>query len=312
MSTALDALPRALRRTYAGRMRAGDASRVVWLAHAGDPGARGFVRAVVHDAVRGHARARAWADELAAARQAWLATTTGGFDLFRSIGDAASDIGHAVDSVVKPLGGWSGILSDFQGVISLIPGIGTGISAAIGAAAAVLSGGGPLVIALKTAYGAIPIPPGIRQITDAALDAIIKLVQGGSITDAALAVIRDALPEGIARDAFDTLAHVIGAAASSGKGPPVQHAPAQMHAHYATQYTQGLGAAVAHGLKTIVPPGAAASIAAIPGPHQGAPLPPLRAIAAVSPGMPAARARPAPPAPPRAVAPSPMAAPAPA
>lgn len=287
MTTSLAALPRALRRDYVGRMRAGRAGEVVWLSRSGDADAQTFVRAVIADARGGHARAQQWADELVAARQV---ITTGGFDLFRSLGDAAKAVGDEADKIVKPLGGWSGVLSDVQGVVSMIPGIGTGISAAIGAASAIIGGGGPLVIALKTAYGAIPIPPGIRNLTDGALDAIIALVKGQNITDAALAVIRDQLPEGIARQAFDTLAHVVAGAVSHGKAPPIQHAPAQLHAHYAMQYTQGLGAAVAHGLTTIVPPAAAAKLAtgprpAAPGatavarPRPAPPLPPIGAVA---------------------------------
>jgi len=42
---------------------------------------------------------------------------------------------------------------------------GTGISAAIGAGLAALEGGSPLEIAIRTAYGATPIPPGIGQLT---------------------------------------------------------------------------------------------------------------------------------------------------
>jgi hypothetical protein len=266
--TALAHLSPELRRRFVGRLRAGGAAHVVWMARTGDLEARAFMVAVVDDARQGHARARDLAAELVAAQHELV--VSGGFDLFRSIGDAAKDVGHVADEVVKPLGGWSGVLSDIQGVASVIPGIGTGISAAIGAAAAVIGGGGPLVIALKTAYGAIPIPPGVRQITDSALDAIIALIKGGNITDAALAVIRDRLPEGIARQAFDTLAHVVEGAASKGKAPPIKPAPAQLHQHYVTQYTKGLGAAVAHGMAHTVPPAAAATLANVPTAHLAA------------------------------------------
>jgi hypothetical protein len=102
-------------------------------------------------------------------------------------------------------------LSMAQSVISLIPGIGTGISAAISAGLAVLSGGSPLEIALKTAYGAIPIPPGIRQITDMVLDSVLALVfhSTGQLTDVAVQVARDAVPEGLPRDVFDTLISIV-------------------------------------------------------------------------------------------------------
>jgi len=97
-----------------------------------------------------------------------------------------------------------------QGVVSLIPGIGTGISAAIGAGIGVLDGGGALDIAIETAYGAIPIPPGIREVTDAVVAGVLRLVHNPkSITDAVLAGARNAIPAGIPRDVFDTLVKLV-------------------------------------------------------------------------------------------------------
>ena len=50
-----------------------------------------------------------------------------------------------------------------QGLASLVPGIGSGIGAALGTGLAVLDGGGPLDMAIHAAYGAIPIPAGNPQ-----------------------------------------------------------------------------------------------------------------------------------------------------
>jgi hypothetical protein len=101
-------------------------------------------------------------------------------------------------------------LSMVQGVVSLVPGIGTGISSAISAGLAVLEGGGPLEIAIKTAYGALPIPPGIRQVTDVVLDTVLDLAfHHASLTDVVVNVARDEVPSGFPRDVFDTLVNVV-------------------------------------------------------------------------------------------------------
>lgn len=137
--------------------------------------------------------------------------------LFGDIGDfvshAVSTASHVVSSVshvlqpVADIG--KQVLSAAQGVISLIPGVGTGISSAISAGLALLSGGSPLEIALRAAYGAIPIPPGIRNLTDMVLDAVLALASTGDPAEAAIAVARSRVPEGLPRDVFDTLIHII-------------------------------------------------------------------------------------------------------
>jgi hypothetical protein len=102
-------------------------------------------------------------------------------------------------------------LSLAQGVVSLVPGLGTGISAAIGAGLAALESGSPLEIAIRTAYGAIPIPIGIRQITDTVLDAVLALIEHPhDLSDVVLQVARDKVPSGFPRDVFDTLMQVVG------------------------------------------------------------------------------------------------------
>jgi hypothetical protein len=139
-------------------------------------------------------------------------------------------------------------LSTAQGVISLIPGIGTGISAALSAAEALLSGGSPLDIAIRAAYGAIPIPPGLRDITDVVLDAILALVDGQNITDVGLTVARDRVPKGIPRDVFDTLANIV------VKHQPILKVVEGVAEHYVSQYTKGLSDTLTQGLSKAVGP----------------------------------------------------------
>ena len=122
-----------------------------------------------------------------------------------------------------------------QGVISLFPGIGTGISAAISAGIGILDGGGALDIAIETAYGAIPIPPGIRQITDAVLGAILQLIHNPhNLTDALLAGARNVVPAGMARDVFDTLANLV------IRHMPIAKAGGQLVDTYVQRYAPGI------------------------------------------------------------------------
>ena len=121
--------------------------------------------------------------------------------------------------------GLKGAISIAQGVVSLIPGIGTGISAALGAGMAILDGGGPLEIALQTALGAMPLPPGIREAADVALKAAMTLVHTHDLGDAAIAAIRKEVPAPV-QPIFDTLAHIV--LAHTHKQPTIaviKHAP---------------------------------------------------------------------------------------
>ena len=118
-----------------------------------------------------------------------------------------------------------------QSVVSLVPGIGTGVSAAIGAGLGVLDGGGLLDVAQRTAYGAIPIPPGIRQVTDTVLDAVLALIEHPhDLTDVAVQVARDKVPSGIPRDVFDTLVQIV------VKRVPIQKVAGGLAEHYMNQY----------------------------------------------------------------------------
>jgi peptidoglycan hydrolase-like protein with peptidoglycan-binding domain len=190
------------------------------------------------------------------------------------------------------------VLSAVQGVASVIPGIGTGISTAIGAAEGLLDGGGLLDVALRAAYGAIPIPDGMRQVTDPILDAVIGLIKShGNITETALIVIRDRVPSGLPRDVFDTLVRIV------EKKRHIDKTPADTHAHMVASYTQGKDAAIEQGLQRHVPPEVREHLRRLPPrtavfppaerPRPPAPPPPLR------PGeTPPVRLRPAPPPPP--------------
>jgi hypothetical protein len=118
-----------------------------------------------------------------------------------------------------------------QGVISLVPGVGTGVSAAISAGLAVLEGGSPIEIALRAAYGAIPIPPGIRTVTDTVLDTVTRLAfHGANLTDVAINAARDEVPAGIPRDVFDTLINLV------VHKHPVQRVAGGLLEHFVKQY----------------------------------------------------------------------------
>src|SRR5262249_20752549 len=122
-------------------------------------------------------------------------------------------------------------LSMAQGVVSLVPGVGTGVSAAISAGLAALEGGSPLEIAVRSAYGAIPIPPGIRNVTDSALDAVLALAANPhALSDVAVQVARDRVPAGFGRDVFDTLVHVV------VKRVPIQKSAGALADHFVRHY----------------------------------------------------------------------------
>ncbi len=179
------------------------AARLCVRAHMGDEQARDFVRRTVRAARGGDAQARRAVAVLASGRVfahevLGHRTSTGSFfdDIGHAIKHAVRDVSHAVEHVshdvmnverkvekavgpvIKAVKQWGPmILSDVEGLVSLIPGIGTGIAAALAAAEAILSGGGPLEIALHLAYGAIPIPPGIRNITDTVFDTVVEFIK---------------------------------------------------------------------------------------------------------------------------------------
>jgi hypothetical protein len=252
------------------------AAHLVMRAHLGDLSASNIVKGIVNAAKSGVELAKNAANTLAQG----VKLVTKAIDLPKLVADAIpipaikgfvssvdplQKFGDAIDALRK--GDMNKLkkiatetLSMAQGVISLVPGIGTGISAAISTAEALLQGGSPIDVAIRTAYGAIPIPPGIRQVTDSVLDAILAIVDGKNITDATLAVARDRIPAGIPRDVFDTLANIV------VKHQPILKATGDLAGHYIKQYTQGIGDALAHGLEHTVGPAAAAVLGKLPDP----------------------------------------------
>jgi len=245
------------------------AARIVARAHLGDINAGNFIKGIANDARAGIHDAQHVANTLAKGAE-FVANHV---DMPKILADAIpipavrraaqSVIGmvdpldkfsHAVDALrrgdLKALRAMAQQeLSEMQGVVSLVPGLGSGISAAMGVAEGLLDGGNPLDMAIRAAYGAIPIPPGVRQITDTVLDAILQFVKNPhSLTDAALVIARDRIPSGIPRDVFDTLAHVI------AHHQPIGKAAAELAGHYVKQYTQGIGPALEHGLANVVAP----------------------------------------------------------
>jgi len=173
-----------------------------------------------------------------------------GFDLFnpssyhevvdnpgKVVSEAAKNLSHpdklisnAAHSLQPILDAAKSVASNAIGAVSLIPGIGTGVAAALSAGLAVLEGGSPLDIAIKTAYGALPIPPGVKQFTDLVLDAVLALLDaGGNLEQAAVTAIKAGVmgkipdfAKGIAGSAFDTLAHLV-IQAVSGKPTIAAH-----------------------------------------------------------------------------------------
>jgi hypothetical protein len=176
----------------------------------------------------------------------------------RDVKVVVRDVGD-VAKAVRPIA--DAYLSIAQGVVSLLPGIGTGVSSAIGAAQAVLDGGGLLAVAIRTAYGAIPIPAGLRFVTDPIVDAVIALAEHQNIEEAALYVMRDRIPSGIPRDVFDTLVRVI------EKKKPIVKQPDAVRAHMISSFVDGPEQATATGIRNHVPPEVAAHLRRLPPAH---------------------------------------------
>jgi len=111
-------------------------------------------------------------------------------------------------------------LEDMAG---FVPGIGTGVAEALGAAIALIEGNSPLEIALKAMIDLPPfvyLPPNIKDILRALIDAVVKLFEGDSVEDLALTTARkailDQLPNetpddirAVVADFFDAMAQVI-------------------------------------------------------------------------------------------------------
>ena len=214
------------------------ASRVLSRAKIGDLDARKFIGKVLVAVRNNVPGARAIADKLIDANK-FLDRALQMVETLQRPGDKLMDPGKRAERLLSAIGkgDWNAVrsmahaeLGSIQGAASMIPGVGTAASAAIAAGVAALDGGSPLDIGLRTAYAALPIPPALREVTDAALEAVLALSHGGSMTDAAIAAARQGVPEGMARDVFDTLMNV------AVKHVPIQNAGAEMFERYVRQY----------------------------------------------------------------------------
>ena len=230
------------------RQRLEAASRVVMKARLGDIDARQFVSNVAYAATHGSETARHIGDALMTGgrvvahvldtplRLAEKVPVIGGtlhaLSPWQKLEHMTTAIQHGDFNEMKK------IVTDeakmVQGLSALVPGLGSGIGAAIGTGLAVLDGGGALEVAIHAAYGAIPIPPGIRNVTDMVLEAVLKLAHHGSITDAVLAGARSEVPDGLPRQVFDTLAHLV------IKRVPIKKAAEELVGHYVQRYAPGV------------------------------------------------------------------------
>ncbi len=226
-------------------------ARIMARARLGDVTAKQFIRNVVNAAKAGVHAARAIADSLVSGARLVARTLDFPVQLLGHVPGLGGFM-HSISPLQKfdkmmgnlQRGDFKALtkmvnedLSMAQGIISLIPGIGTGISAGISAGLAALEAGSPLEVVLRTAYGAIPIPIGIRQITDAVLDGVIALIfHPGAVTDVVIAAARDAVPSGFPRDVFDTLAQLV------VKKVPLKKVAGGLVDHYVNQYAGGAAA----------------------------------------------------------------------
>jgi hypothetical protein len=117
--------------------------------------------------------------------------------IFKTLSAVAKQALAPALTVIRAVGP---VLPYVQSVISFVPGVGTGISAALGAAQA-LADGRPIDEAiLAAARGAIPGGPMAQM----AFDAAWGLAHGRPIDTVVLSALRDRLPAGLAQRAFDT------------------------------------------------------------------------------------------------------------
>ncbi len=187
------------------------AGRVLERAKLGDVVAKQFIGAAIKAARDNIPGARGVADTLLHAHHMFEQT----HDAIMNATDPRKKAEHLLSALGR--GDWHAVrdmahaeLGNIEGAVATIPGVGTTVASALAAADAMLEGGKPLEVAIRAAYGALPIPPGFRTITDAALEAVLALIEhGGSVTDAAIAAARSAIPDGPARPVFDALMQLV-------------------------------------------------------------------------------------------------------
>lgn len=118
--------------------------------------------------------------------------------VFKTLGAFAKKALAPALSVIKATVG--PILPYVQSVLSFVPGVGTGISAAIGAAQALADGRSITQAIVAAAKSAIPGGP----LAATAFDAAWGLAHGRPIDSVALEALRSRLPGDLAKKAFDT------------------------------------------------------------------------------------------------------------
>lgn len=118
--------------------------------------------------------------------------------VFKTLGALASKALAPALSVIKNVAG--PILPYIQSVISFVPGVGTGISAALGAAQALADGRSITDAIVAGAKSALPGGPLVAT----AFDAAWGLAHGRPIDSVALEALRNQLPGDLAKKAFDT------------------------------------------------------------------------------------------------------------
>jgi hypothetical protein len=118
--------------------------------------------------------------------------------VFKTLGAIASKALAPALSVIKNVAG--PVLPYIQSVISFVPGVGTGISAALGAAQALADGRSITDAIVAGAKSALPGGPLVAT----AFDAAWGLAHGRPIDSVALEALRNQLPGDLAKKAFDT------------------------------------------------------------------------------------------------------------
>jgi len=169
-------------------------------------------KAVTHAPIIGDIAKTAWSGIRLAGAPVTFAVETGqGLARGKSLGQA---MGAAAKGTLNDLREQMKVA---EMVAPFIPGIGTGVAAALGAANA-LAAGRPITDALVAGVRSA-LPGG--AIVQAGFDMAVNLAKGKSITEAALAAARDRLPGGpAARAAFDT-------AVALARGKRIQEAALQ-------------------------------------------------------------------------------------
>ncbi len=137
-------------------------------------------------------------------------------DVLKPVGSVLDTVGKPLTSVLQPIGKvLDNPLFDMARTgVSFIPGVGTAVSAGLGALAAAGRGASLSDMALEAAKSAIPGGPAVKAAVDIGLGAM----QGRNVSDQVLEQVRSQLPGGeLAKAAFD-------AATAIGKGQHVDQA----------------------------------------------------------------------------------------